>query len=161
MALASPDPFRTRVLVDDLIGRYQQMKKAHGLLDFDDLIVRTVMIARRGRMLDHGYSTSSTRASTIFWSMRRRIRAPTNGASSVCSARNFSQGRPARTIRRTLFAVGDEKQSIYSFQGAVPEDFAEHGRATERKTRQSELSFAAGQSQLLLPVCSRCFVCRG
>ena len=31
-------------LVDDLISRYQQMKKAHGLLDFDDLIVRTMRL---------------------------------------------------------------------------------------------------------------------
>ena len=29
---------------------------------------------------------------------------------------------------RTLFAVGDEKQSIYSFQGAAPKMFADTGR---------------------------------
>src|SRR5262249_41833831 len=29
---------------------------------------------------------------------------------------------------RTLFAVGDEKQSIYSFQGAAPRKFAEMGQ---------------------------------
>ena len=32
-----------------------------------------------------------------------------------------------RRIRRTVFAVGDEKQSIYSFQGAAPKMFAETG----------------------------------
>ena len=36
-------------------------------------------------------------------------------------------------VSRTIFAVGDEKQSIYSFQGAAPESFAETGRAFSRK----------------------------
>ena len=38
--------------------------------------------------------------------------------------------------RRTVFAVGDEKQSIYGFQGAAPEQFAAMG-ATFRATRRS------------------------
>ncbi|MGB7690150.1 MAG: 3'-5' exonuclease, partial [Pseudolabrys sp.] len=44
--------------------------------------------------------------------------------------------------RRTLFAVGDEKQSIFSFQGAVPHKFAEmrdHFRALHET---SEVAFA-------------------
>ena len=41
----------------------------------------------------------------------------------------------ADNVRRTLFAVGDEKQSIFSFQGAVPQKFAEmreHFRALHK-----------------------------
>ena len=34
---------------------------------------------------------------------------------------------------RTVFAVGDEKQSIYSFQGAAPEMFAEAGRTFKER----------------------------
>ena len=37
----------------------------------------------------------------------------------------FFAGAGARSIRRTIFAVGDEKQSIFSFQGAAPHAFAE------------------------------------
>ncbi len=35
----------------------------------------------------------------------------------------FTAGAGARHMKRTLFAVGDDKQSIYSFQGAAPEKF--------------------------------------
>jgi ATP-dependent helicase/nuclease subunit A len=50
-------------------------------------------------------------------------------------------GRGARTVRRTIFAVGDEKQSIFSFQGAAPELFAEMRRFFERGHREAELRF--------------------
>src|SRR4029077_3547950 len=36
----------------------------------------------------------------------------------------FVPGGARDNIRRTLFAVGDEKQSIFSFQGAAPLAFA-------------------------------------
>jgi len=36
----------------------------------------------------------------------------------------FTAGEGARDgIKRTIFAVGDEKQSIFSFQGAAPREF--------------------------------------
>ena len=37
----------------------------------------------------------------------------------------FLPGGARENVRRTLFAVGDEKQSIFSFQGAVPHKFAD------------------------------------
>ncbi len=128
-------------LVDDLLSRYQQMKRAHGLLDFDDLIVRAMMLLGRqdagpwvqyklDKGIDHILVDEAQDTSPNQWRVIRLL------------SEEFFAGKTARTVRRTLFAVGDEKQSIYSFQGAVPEDFAEHGKATERKTRQSELSFA-------------------
>ena len=43
-------------------------------------------------------------------------------------AEEFFAGAGAREVARTLFAVGDEKQSIYSFQGAAPAMFAETGQ---------------------------------
>ena len=50
-------------------------------------------------------------------------------------------GQGSRTSRRTIFAVGDEKQSIFSFQGAAPELFAEMRRFFERRHREAELRF--------------------
>jgi ATP-dependent helicase/nuclease subunit A len=35
----------------------------------------------------------------------------------------FFAGAGARAVNRTIFAVGDEKQSIFSFQGAAPREF--------------------------------------
>src|SRR5690606_40887954 len=50
-------------------------------------------------------------------------------------------GLGQRDVQRTLFAVGDEKQSIYSFQGAVPEDFAIQGSAISARALNAELKF--------------------
>ncbi|MBV8107492.1 MAG: double-strand break repair helicase AddA [Hyphomicrobiales bacterium] len=50
-------------------------------------------------------------------------------------------GQGARTGRRTIFAVGDEKQSIFSFQGAAPELFAKMRRFFEQRHRDAELRF--------------------
>ena len=44
----------------------------------------------------------------------------------------FFAGQSAVERPRTLFAVGDVKQSIYSFQGAEPEIFVELGPALSR-----------------------------
>ncbi len=44
----------------------------------------------------------------------------------------FTAGAGARPATRTVFAVGDEKQSIYSFQNAAPKEFAEMRRHFER-----------------------------
>jgi ATP-dependent helicase/nuclease subunit A len=50
-------------------------------------------------------------------------------------ADEFFAGEAARDVKRTLFAVGDEKQSIYSFQGADPASFGETGDAMRGKAR--------------------------
>src|SRR6185369_9518065 len=42
----------------------------------------------------------------------------------------FFAGESAVQRPRTLFAVGDQKQSIFSFQGADPEVFVDFGRET-------------------------------
>ena len=44
--------------------------------------------------------------------------------------------------RRTLFAVGDEKQSIFSFQGAVPHKFAEMRNHFRSVHETSDVAFA-------------------
>jgi ATP-dependent helicase/nuclease subunit A len=43
---------------------------------------------------------------------------------------------------RTLFAVGDEKQSIYSFQGARPERFSEESDRTRRRVLAGGQAFS-------------------
>ena len=44
-------------------------------------------------------------------------------------------------VRRTLFAVGDEKQSIFSFQGAAPHNFADMRAIFERHIEKSDVGF--------------------
>jgi len=40
----------------------------------------------------------------------------------------FAAGKGAREVTRSIFAVGDEKQSIFSFQGARPAEFEQNKR---------------------------------
>ncbi len=53
----------------------------------------------------------------------------------------FFAGESARPHGRTVFAVGDEKQSIFSFQGAEPEKFAQMRRYFERRHREAVKPF--------------------
>src|SRR5581483_9948087 len=53
----------------------------------------------------------------------------------------FAPGGSRPNVRRTLFAVGDEKQSIFSFQGAAPLAFAENREHFRRLHAESETEF--------------------
>src|SRR5262249_34099011 len=53
----------------------------------------------------------------------------------------FTSGEGARNFRRSVFAVGDEKQSIFSFQGAAPEQFAQTRIHFQGRHRNVDLEF--------------------
>ena len=57
----------------------------------------------------------------------------------------FTAGAGARDVVRTIFAVGDEKQSIFSFQNAAPKEFAEMRRYFERAYVAAGLGFVPGR----------------
>jgi len=58
-----------------------------------------------------------TSESTTCWSTRPRTQVQTSGTSSNGWLAEFTTGAGARgATRRSVFAVGDDKQSIYSFQ---------------------------------------------
>jgi len=104
-------------------ANYRREKAERGLLDYDDLIDRTLAMLSRFSSgwvhykLDRG----------------RRPRADRRGAGHQPQAvghrvfiliAEFTSGVGARDgLVRTIFAVGDEKQSIFSFQGAAPHEF--------------------------------------
>ena len=58
----------------------------------------------------------------------------------------------ARHVKRSIFAVGDDKQSIFSFQGAAPAQFAERAATSRRSTRLPELEFRAAPVQIFVPL---------
>ncbi|MBI1417234.1 MAG: double-strand break repair helicase AddA [Limimaricola sp.] len=102
---------------------YEMAKQARGLLDFDDLIARTralladpdvadwVLFKLDGG-IDHILVDEAQDTSPAQWSVIASI------------AKAFAEGEGARSERlRTIFVVGDKKQSIYSFQGADPATF--------------------------------------
>src|SRR5690606_12209330 len=120
------------VIAEALIGRYERLKRARGFLDFNDLIMRTMRLLARtdvgpwihyklDRGIDHILIDEAQDTSPEQWQIVRLL------------TQEFFAGQGAREgVNRTIFAVGDEKQSIYSFQGAEPEAFAENGAVFAR-----------------------------
>jgi ATP-dependent helicase/nuclease subunit A len=115
---------RTAALVTiaaTVIERFAAEKDRRGLLDYDDLIAKTLAMLERvesawvhyklDRGIDHVLIDEAQDTSPSQW---RIIRALVG---------EFFAGAGARPITRTIFAVGDEKQSIFSFQGAAPQQF--------------------------------------
>jgi ATP-dependent helicase/nuclease subunit A len=116
-----------------VLQRYANAKASSGALDFDDLIERTTSLL----------STSSS-AEWVLFKLdggldhilvdEAQDTSPEQWAIIEALGREFFSGSGARDQVRTVFAVGDEKQSIYSFQGAAPEKFAEVGKRIEAMT---------------------------
>ncbi len=114
-------------LADEIIARYERRKAARAGLDYDDLIEKSVRLLSGSRAaawvlykldygIDHILVDEAQDTSPVQWRVIDAL------------AGEFFAGESAQETDRTLFAVGDEKQSIYSFQGADPASFAEHGR---------------------------------
>ncbi|WP_144753285.1 double-strand break repair helicase AddA [Bartonella saheliensis] len=119
---------------------YTNLKKANGFLDFDDIIERTLhLLQRKGASqwvhykldqgLDHILLDEAQDTNPEQWQIIQLL------------TQEFFSGYSQRTNIRTLFAVGDEKQSIYSFQGAAPENFAANGRIIQKKVQQTNQQF--------------------
>jgi len=111
-------------LAQATIARFEREKRARGALDYSDLIERTAdMLADTGAAwvlykldggIDHVLIDEAQDTSPEQWSVIERL------------TEEFFAGSGARADReRTIFVVGDEKQSIFSFQGADPRLFGE------------------------------------
>ncbi len=103
---------------------YEAAKQAQGALDFADLIARTQelltiradaawVLFKMDGGVDHMLVDEAQDTAPAQWDILRPL------------AEEFFAGAGAQHGARTMFAVGDEKQSIYSFQGAVLDCFAE------------------------------------
>jgi ATP-dependent helicase/nuclease subunit A len=128
-------------IADEVIRRYRTQKDRRGLLDYDDLIDKTLALLSAGSAaqwvmykldlgIDHVLIDEAQDTSPKQWEVIRRLTS------------EFTAGEGARgDTRRSIFAVGDEKQSIYSFQGAAPHRFDEMRTHYEREHEASGLNF--------------------
>jgi ATP-dependent helicase/nuclease subunit A len=124
---------------DAIVASYQHMKESRGLFDFDDLIERTRSLLRRtsvswvlyklDQQIDHILLDEAQDTSAAQWDILESL------------VDEFCAGSGARATGRSFFAVGDEKQSIFSFQGAAPEKFDAMRRNFQRKFSRAELQF--------------------
>src|SRR4029077_4144927 len=121
-------------------ANYRREKQERGLLDYDDLIDKTLAMLNRvssgwvhyklDRGIDHVLIDEAQDTSPRQWEIVDHIIS------------EFTSGAGAREgIERTIFAVGDEKQSIFSFQGAAPREFDSRRRGLEKKFIDAGLKF--------------------
>jgi ATP-dependent helicase/nuclease subunit A len=124
----------------EAIVRYSTNKDRRGLLDYEDLIDKTLDMLgtvnpswvhyKLDLGIDHVLIDEAQDTSPKQWEIVRRLVA------------EFAAGAGARAgVRRTVFAVGDEKQSIFSFQGAAPRKFDDMRRAFKNEFDLPELGF--------------------
>jgi ATP-dependent helicase/nuclease subunit A len=134
---------RTEALLHIAIAvaaNYRREKQERGLLDYDDLIDKTLALLASGasgwvhykldRGVDHVLIDEAQDTSPRQWDIIAHIIS------------EFTAGAGARDgVLRTVFAVGDEKQSIFSFQGAAPREFDARRWELKKKFEDAELRF--------------------
>jgi ATP-dependent helicase/nuclease subunit A len=125
-------------LGDALLAAYERHKEQRALLDYDDLVLRARDLLQRPGVapwvlfkldggLDHILIDEAQDTNPEQWQVVQAL------------ADEFFSGEGARVECRTVFAVGDAKQSIYSFQRADPQAFLamrEHFAARVAAARQ-------------------------
>ena len=111
-------------IAKDIIEQYNAYKAAYAALDYEDLIVITRRLLENREVadwvlfkldggIDHILIDEAQDTSPDQWAI---IRALTQEFFA-------GLGSYEETLPRTVFVVGDRKQSIYSFQGADPKEF--------------------------------------
>ena len=140
--LAVRDTLRAARVADDTVkaltlarahaALYDLAKQARGALDFSDLVVKTVdLLTKRASaawvlfkldggiehvLIDEAQDTAPDQW-TVFKALTEEF-----FAGSGAERRARPADMPVRDLpARSVFVVGDQKQSIYSFQGARPE----------------------------------------
>jgi len=134
---------RTQALLEIAIAaaaNYRREKQERGLLDYDDLIDKTLAMLDRvssgwvhyklDRGVDHVLIDEAQDTSPRQWEIIAHIIS------------EFTAGEGARDgVMRTIFAVGDEKQSIFSFQGAAPHELADRRQHFQSRFKAAGLKF--------------------
>ncbi|MEP0964883.1 MAG: double-strand break repair helicase AddA [Roseobacter sp.] len=120
---------------------YEEAKTLRGWLDFDDLIDRARALLNDSKVaawvlwridggIDHILVDEAQDTSPAQWDVIRKLAA------------EFSAGQGARDNgARTIFVVGDKKQSIYSFQGADPREFDRMQSEFQEKIEAADMLF--------------------
>ena len=121
------------------LHEYNQLKQAHGGLDFSDLIHYARRLLTKSEMrawvlykldggIDHILVDEAQDTSHAQWAIIKAL-------SEEIRA---TQVDPSK---RSIFVVGDAKQSIFSFQGASPSAFSDMSNLFEREIQQAQNKF--------------------
>ncbi len=132
-------------LAEALLAFYKARKQAAGALDYQDMLQLTNdLLQRKGAAawvlykLDGGLShvmiDEAQDTSPLQWRILKTLTEEFYGGESAAGEREEAT--------RSVFAVGDAKQSIYRFQGADPAGFHQAARHFEARATAARLPFA-------------------
>lgn len=130
------------VVGDAILQSYQLAKRRAGGLDFSDLIAKARNLLSRSdaadwvlykldRRIEHVLVDEAQDTSADQWNVVQAIAA------------DFFAGEGAAHAPRTIFAVGDDKQSIFRFQGAEPRLLVEKQQFFDAKIAAAGERFVA------------------
>ncbi|MBS0519388.1 MAG: double-strand break repair helicase AddA [Proteobacteria bacterium] len=125
----------------DITERYAAAKRRRAVLDYDDLIVATRRLLESAESaawvlykldggIDHVLVDEAQDTNPDQWEVIRRL-----------TEEFFAGESGAGDRERTIFAVGDTKQSIFGFQRADPRKLAEMRQWFEEKSRLARKGF--------------------
>ncbi|GJL99371.1 MAG: double-strand break repair helicase AddA [Methyloligella sp.] len=147
------------ILADKIITLYEQQKRIRAALDYQDLIEKTAellssrqntawVLYKLDQGLDHILVDEAQDTSPEQWqvitSLTEEFFFSEGARDAVIKTDKGSDGQQMfdRQIEeRTIFAVGDEKQSIYGFQGAEPKQFSEMGEHFTKSAERANKNF--------------------
>ena len=120
-----------------VLKAYTTLKAQRALLDYDDLILIALRLLKQSDVanwvlykldggIDHLLVDEAQDTSAEQWEIIEAL------------SEEFFSGETAHQQDRTLFVVGDDKQSIYSFQGADPRVFNQMQRYFAAKVMQAK-----------------------
>ncbi|AIL13289.1 hypothetical protein IM40_06945 [Candidatus Paracaedimonas acanthamoebae] len=123
-----------------ILENYERLKNAKHTLDYNDLIQKTKFLLTDAELsawvlykldggVDHILIDEAQDTNDVQWAIVQAL------------TEEFYAGVSARTTSRTLFAVGDPKQSIYSFQGTSPEIFEKKSTFYQQTIQASQKNF--------------------
>ena len=134
-----------------LISKYDEYKRKVSQMDYEDLILLTKKLLADKTVADwvmykldegieHILVDEAQDNSMYQWDIIKSL------------SEEFFAGEGSKQERRTIFAVGDRKQSIYSFQGADPQKFeamkSYFSNKTLLKTINLDVSFRSASAVL-------------
>lgn len=147
------------LLAEELISGYNHYKAQYSKMDYEDLIVLT------RRLLEN-----EAAAQWVLYKLDGGIdsvlideaqdTSPDQWAIIKAVTEEFFAGQGIDGIIRTVFVVGDRKQSIYSFQGADPEKFEEmrrYFRAVDEDFEEVHLDVSFRSTAAVLDVVNTVF----
>ncbi len=125
-----------------VLERYRLTKALRNWIDYDDLIQKARQLLERPDFaawvlfkldggIDHVLVDEAQDTNPDQWAILQALTS------------EFFAGEGARELTRTMFAVGDRKQSIYSFQGAAPDEFDRMETRTQEQVEAASAEWAS------------------